>query len=268
MHLLLLGTGAAEGIPAFYSNTRVSEYARKHGGKDVRTRSGALIDGSLKIDLSPDTLVQMNRERLDVRDWSGLLFTHGDDDHFAVGELQYCLHPFNEMDYVSFAVYGNDKICAGIAERYPGWPIEVVETRSFEPFTHCDFTITPVAAMHNSVEDCQNHIIERGGKSLLYATDTGIWQDRTWAFLKNFALDCLVIECTEGLADAGYVGHLTLDECVTVVDRLRREGILKRDATVVTTHHSHNGAATHGELVVAMEPYGIEVGYDGYSVEI
>lgn len=268
MELLLLGTGAAEGIPAFYSNSRVSQYARKHGGKEIRTRSGAIVDGSLKIDLPPDTLMQMQREGLDAQDWSALLFTHGDDDHFAVRELQYAVHPFSQMDHIAFTIYGNDKICSEIRANYPKWPIELHETKSFESFSHADFKITPIEARHNHIEDCQNHIIERGGKTMLYATDTGVWHDKTWDFLSSYSLDLLAIECTEGFADEGYDGHLTLRECLFVVDRLRLNKILKPGARVVTTHHSHNGDGTFEELRNALEPHGIEAGYDGYRIEI
>ena len=268
MQILLLGTGAAEGIPAFYSNSRVSEYARLHGGRDVRTRSGAIIDGSLKIDLPPDTLTQMTREGLNPRDWSALLFTHGDDDHFAASEIQYCLHPFSEMEYLDFTIYGNDRVSEGIELRYPDWPMEVVQTRSFEAFTHADFTITPIEANHNGKEDCQNHIIERGGKRLLYATDTGVWTEKTWAFLEGVSLGLLVIECTQGFVESDFEGHLSLSSCVKVVNRLRMLGILRSNSKVVTTHHSHSGDATHSELKDALKPHDIDVGYDGLSIEI
>ena len=49
----------------------------------MRTRAAALIDGCIKIDLGPDTLTQVHRDQLDARDWCGLVFTHGHDDHIA-----------------------------------------------------------------------------------------------------------------------------------------------------------------------------------------
>src|SRR5687768_1484591 len=198
MRIRLLGTGAAEGIPAFYSSSRVSEYARKHGGKEVRTRCGAIVDGHIKIDLPPDTLMQMHRDDLDARDWSCLLFTHSHDDHFALEELQYGLYPFSELDHLAFPIYGNATICARIEERYPGWPMEAQRTSCFQSFQHLNYTITPVAANHMEDEDVQNHLIERDGKALMYATDTGIWHEETFDFLKMKRIDMLVIECTEG----------------------------------------------------------------------
>ncbi len=268
MEILLLGTAAAEGVPALYSDTRVSSYAREHGGREVRTRSGALIDGELKIDLPPDTLVQTQRERLDARDWTGLLFTHGDDDHFAANELQYFLFPFSQMDLMGFTIYGNERICGKIQKLYPDWPIDLVQINAFQTFKHSGYTITPIEARHNMKEECQNHIVERGGKRLLYATDTGIWRDETWEFLSDFKLDLLVIECTEGLQPDEYEGHLSCEEVLYVVNRLKNARILRPDGRVVTTHHSHNGNATYAELAAFLEPYGIEAGYDGMKVEI
>lgn len=268
MEILLLGTGAAEGVPALLGETRVDRIARELGGREIRSRTGALIDGRLKIDFPPDTLSQAQRERIDAKDWTAVLFTHGDDDHFAPRELQYFLYPFTEMEYLDLTIFGNDKVCYRIRSLYPEWPMEVAQTQSFETFWHEDYEITPLQARHNGVEDCQNPLIKRDGKTLLYATDTGIWEDRTWHFLADYRIDGLVIECTEGLAENTYAGHLNLEECVGVVSRLRASGVLKAGAPVVTTHHSHNGDATYAELVEALKPHDMIAGYDGMRFTI
>ncbi len=268
MTVRLLGTGAAEGIPAFLSDSRVSLYAREHGGKDVRTRCGALVDRSLKIDLPPDTLAQMHRDKLDARDWTCLLFTHSHADHFAIEEIQYGLHPFSGLEHLCFTIYGNPSICEKLYAKYPDWPIDVVAIHSFHTFSHGPFTITPIRATHMVEEDCQNHIIEREGRRLLYGADTGIWDEQTWEFLGSQRLDALVIECTEGTKGQDWWGHLGTDEVVRVVDRLRASGVLPETAPVVTTHHSHNGGATHAELEAALNPHGIRVGFDGIEFEV
>lgn len=268
MTIRLLGTGAAEGIPAFYSETAVSMHAREHGGRDVRTRSSALVDGHLKIDLGPDSLHQINRDKLDARDWTAVLFTHSHDDHFAVDELQYCLYPFNCEEYAGFAIFGNRTVEQAIWDRYPGWPFEVHRTQSFEAFTHAEYTITPIRANHLEDEDGHNFIIEKEGRALLYATDTGVWDADTFRFLEKFRLDALVIECTEGFVPTSYAGHLDIQECLKVVEKLRKQLTLVERAQVVTTHHSHNGGATYDDLVQALTPHGIQAGYDGLEFTI
>ena len=53
MEILFLGTAAAEGTPAVFCDCKMCRYAREKGGKEIRSRSGALIDGKLKISVLP-----------------------------------------------------------------------------------------------------------------------------------------------------------------------------------------------------------------------
>ena len=262
-----MGTGGADGVPALYSDSRVSVYARKHGGKDVRSRASALVDGVIKLDLGPDTWSQVTRDRLDARDWTAMVFTHSDADHFAIEELQYVLYPFNSSEAAGFTIYGNEVVSSRLAERYPDWPFEVVQTKMFCPVQHAEYTITPVMARHMQFEEAHNILISDGSKSLLYGTDTGIWAEPTWTFLSDIKLDCLVLECSEGFVLTPYNGHLDIEEFKQVVERLRKQGTVTDSTRIVTTHHSHNGNATHDELVKELTPHGVEIGYDGLTVE-
>lgn len=268
MEVVLLGTGGADGIPALFGDTRVSDYAREHGGKDVRTRSAALVDGQLKIDFGPDTWYQVTHHKLDARDWTGVFFTHSDADHFAIEELQYAVYPFNTMDYVGFTIYGNAVVCRKVLERFSDWPFELSMTKSFQSFRHVDHVITPVQANHMHGEDAQNFIIQKGGKTLLYGSDTGVWFEPTWEFLKDYKLDGLVIECCEGFNPTAYHGHMDVRDCIAVIERLTRQGTVDSDTVIYTTHHSHNGEGTHEELEKALNPHGIQVGYDGLKFTI
>lgn len=268
MELLLLGTGASDGIPAFYADSPVSRYAREHGGKDVRTRAAAILDGTVQIDLGPDIYSQCVRERIDPADWSALVFTHSHEDHCAVSELQYALIPFTDREFLHFPIFANGLIRNMICDRYPQWPLEVVETRSFVPFVHEGYRVTPIAANHKEDEDSQNLIFEKGGKTLLYGTDTGVWHEPTWEFLSDFRLDALVIECTDGFHPCAYHGHLSIKSCLQVVERLRTMGTVRSDTQIVTTHHSHLGGATHAQLEEALAPHGIQPGYDGLRIHV
>lgn len=263
-----MGTGAAEGIPAFYSSTRVSEYARAHGGLDVRTRSAAIVDDCLKIDLGPDTLAQIHRDGLDARDWCALLYTHGHDDHFCLSELQYMLHPFSTCDQMPFAIYANETLVRRIREAYPEWPMELVRTKSFRTFNIGEYEVTPIHAYHLLEEDAHNFIIRRDGRTLMYATDTGVWREDTWEFLPGTSVDLLVIECGHGRVPSDYFGHLTLEDLIGVLARMRDIGAIHSHTRIVTTHHSHNGDMTHAETVEALAPHGAEPGYDGMVLDV
>lgn len=47
MKIKYLGTGAAEGIPALFCRCAICNEARKRGGRELRTRSQAIIDDKI-----------------------------------------------------------------------------------------------------------------------------------------------------------------------------------------------------------------------------
>ena len=61
MKLQFLGTAAAEGIPGIFCQCAVCQEARRKGGRFIRTRSQALIDDRLLIDLNADTYLHTLR---------------------------------------------------------------------------------------------------------------------------------------------------------------------------------------------------------------
>lgn len=268
MIIQLLGTGAADGIPAFFGDSRVSSHARAQGGKDRRTRSAALVDGHIKIDFGPDTFAQLVQHNLKADDWSAIVFTHTHDDHFCVSEFQYMLYSFTPNEYAPLTIYGNDAVLQKMEERYAGFPFEVVRTQSFVPFEHLGYQITPILAYHKLDEDSQNLLIQREGKTFLYATDTGVWREETWEFLQSYKVDAMVLECTDGFVKTGYHGHLDLKEFLMITERLRNMGVLSDRSQVISTHHCHLGDATHAELEAALAPHRCQPGYDGMTFEV
>ena len=54
----ILGSAAAEGIPAIFCNCRVCTEAWKNGGKDIRMRAAYKLNDEVRIDFGPDSLAQ------------------------------------------------------------------------------------------------------------------------------------------------------------------------------------------------------------------
>ena len=268
MTIRLLGTGSADGIPAVFGDDPVSEWAREHGGPDVRSRAAAIVDDGLKIDLPPETALQLQRNGLRASDWDLLLFTHSDDDHLALAELQYALYPFTEAYEMRFPIFANPTVLGEIEARYPGWPLELVEIQAFSPYRTTGYEITPLRARHTPGEECLNFLIERRGRRLIYATDTGVWSDETIDFLKNAPIDLFVIECTNAFQPSTYIGHLDLDGLAYMLSRLRRGGTLTASTRIVTTHHAAVGGARHCDLRTALATLGAEPGFDGMLIEV
>ena len=55
MKIQYLGTAAAEGYPALFCECENCTKAKQLGGKNIRSRSQALIDDKLLIDYNADT---------------------------------------------------------------------------------------------------------------------------------------------------------------------------------------------------------------------
>jgi phosphoribosyl 1,2-cyclic phosphate phosphodiesterase len=267
MKVHILGTGAADGIPGLFQTNRVSEIARKEGGKDRRTRSAAVINDTLKIDFGPDTFSQALAQGLRPSDWTGIVFTHSHDDHLSRKELQYALFPFTEDVYAPFTIYCNSFVGDKLRDTYDAWPLEILDVHLGEPFVHDGVEITAIEAYHKIDESCFNYVLNDGTATFLYGTDTGVWREETWRALQGVSLDGLLIECTNGKMQSPYFGHLNCAEVIDVVTRLRDEGILKSGAPVVTTHHSATGDMTHAELEAFFSPHGIQPGFDGMILE-
>src|SRR5262249_49424374 len=126
MELLLLGTAAAEGWPAPFCGCEACEKARKWGGPNVRTRSGALIDNELKIDFGPDTVMQLQRSARTLRAVKTILFTHQHSDHFVPSELEWACEPFTHTPHAkgSIELWGNSEVLGAIQRTFNAHQIE------------------------------------------------------------------------------------------------------------------------------------------------
>ena len=77
MRLRYLGTAAAEGCPALFCTCPLCTSARQGGGRDVRTRSQALVDDTLLIDFPADTYHHaLSTPELNLPALRHLLITH------------------------------------------------------------------------------------------------------------------------------------------------------------------------------------------------
>lgn len=66
MNIQFLGTGAAEGIPALFCQCPLCRKAEAAGGREIRTRCGALVNNRILIDLTPDIFLHKLRFGLDL----------------------------------------------------------------------------------------------------------------------------------------------------------------------------------------------------------
>ena len=87
MQFQYLGTAAAEGWPAVFCRCKYCLEAQRLGGKNIRTRSQAIVNDDLLLDLPPDTYMHKLMNNLDLSRVKYLFVTHFHMDHFYPQEL-------------------------------------------------------------------------------------------------------------------------------------------------------------------------------------
>ena len=255
MKINLLGTSGAEGWPGLFCRCHVCHVARTAGGKNLRTRSSALIDGVLKLDFPADILHQIARWNIDLLDLRAILITHSHDDHLCASELQYASRYFvPEPLQQSLPIYGPiDAICKiKAAVEISELPFVLHVLEPYVPVDIAGYTVTPILARHDPEIVCFNYIItDAAGATLLYATDTGWYDEETWRVLERSHFDGIVIECGNGPEVGGYPGHLSIGEVRALRERLLDSGSISITTPITATHFPHLGGMLHDELEAA-----------------
>jgi phosphoribosyl 1,2-cyclic phosphate phosphodiesterase len=278
MKLTYLGTSAAEGFPAVFCNCKYCNEARRAGGRNIRTRSQALINDDLLIDLPADTYHHFLTNGIRGDRIGYLIVTHGHSDHFYPNELHMrggCYS--HDMERQTLHILASDRVyrtCEGVIGSYEKSVRETYalhEGVPFETVTLGDYRITPLPARHAPAEKAMMYLIEEGDKALLYAHDTGFFFEEVFAFLKDrgIRLRAVSFDCTNvniPIADTG--SHMGFPNIARVIDRLTEIGAIDEGTKKIVNHFSHNGNPMQDYLEACASPLGCAVSYDGLTVEI
>lgn len=275
MKLQYTGTAAAEAFPAIFCQCDTCRRAREAGGKDLRFRSGAILNDTVMIDFAPDVCTFAQREGFDLSKVRDVFITHSHHDHFDVEDICmrrnpcFCVledeRPMNVfcnqagLDRLTAYAKGDDAI-----EGY----LNVTVLEYFKPYqAENGLTFTYLPANHAWSEKAGFYVIEDGEKTAVYAHDTGVFPEESMAFLKTKSIDFISLDCCYG-PRSNRNGHMGIPENREMVKELRDAGALKPDATVVIHHFSHNCGMIHAELEAEVKADGFLVSYDGMTVEI
>lgn len=283
MKIRFMGTAAAEAIPALFCVCPVCTAARKAGGREIRTRSGALIDEGLKLDFGPDSYAQAIMQGVDYAQLHTVLISHTHEDHFIASEIanREAGYSYLPEGTEPLAVVGNSTL-GEMLKRSTGPDIAWLPIRPFETIVQRGYSITALEAVHclgrgawpvrvdgelrTRTEQAQFYLIEREGKRILYAHDTDLFPEEDYAFLAGKHLDLVSLDCTKGILEPAYRGHMSASQCLAVKDRLTAIGATDASTVFVASHFSHNGAAPYDVLSAALP--GFTVAYDGLVIEV
>ena len=274
MKITYFGTAAAEGWPGLFCRCEACEKARALGGRNIRTRSQALIDDGLLLDLPPDTYMHVLYGGLDLTAVHSLLVTHTHFDHYAPHEL-WCRSPGIAYglreDVPVLKVFGSEFVCENFLKRprpeNEEKRVDFEVVRSEQTFTAGDYTVTALPADHGRPGDAFIYAIEKEGKSLFYCHDTGYLTDTAWGWLEKTGkrFDLISLDCTNIVGD-GRRGHMGVSACREVKARLLELGAADENTVFVLNHFSHNGKTVYDDLAAELEGE-FTVSYDGLVIE-
>lgn len=278
MKIKFLGTAAGEGIPAVLCNCEICEKSRRLGGKNLRARSQAMIDDILLIDMPPETYSNFHKHGINLLDIKYWIITHTHSDHFYEKEFLFTKNgnfAHHESDWHGIELYGSidlkEPLSKVISDDDHKDYIRYSPKTAFVPFYCGEYKITPLKANH-STNNPFIYIIEKGGKSLLYAHDTGLFLEETWEYLKSLDIkfDLVSLDCTAGsMMDYHYPMHMCLGWNIICRDDLIKYGLADCNTKFILNHFSHNGPdVVYDDFKVIAEKHGFLTSYDGLEIEI
>lgn len=274
MKIKYLGTGAAEGIPALFCRCAICNEARKRGGRELRTRSQAIIDDKILVDFPADSYFHIQHYNMDFSSIAHLLITHSHDDHFYPFDLLMRLPIYeHDMGAEVLHIYGNDVVGSLLKEAADRFCVLEIwdylhfhEVKPFEKFEIEDYTIYPMPTKHMKTETALIYLIEHDGKTILYGNDSSMFYDEIWEFLEGKKLDCVSLDCTMGKHPID-PNHMGFQHNLAIRDKLMDMGCTDSDTKWICVHFSHNGEMLYKEMTEWAEKENFEVAWDGMEAE-
>lgn len=277
MKLQYLGTAAAEGIPAIFCDCDVCLEARKRGGKNIRTRSQAIVDDCLLIDFPADTYMHFLTNGFDLVNIHTCIVTHSHSDHLYPTELEMRKDIFSHRKINKPLVFYSGKrsydLISDVIEKgkISENDVQANFIKPYESFQAEQYTVTALDASHDIKSDPYVYIIERDGKRILYANDTSDYPKASWEYLEKYngGFQLVSLDCTEANREIEYVGHMNLERCMAMRERMYEIGVADKNTKFILNHFSHNGGSVlYEEFCKIAEAENFIVSYDGMTVEV
>ena len=274
MKLTYFGTAAYEGIPALGCDCETCKRARKLGGRNLRSRCQAMVDDDLLLDFPPDTVWHFMQYGIDFNKIQACLVSHSHSDHLYADDLEILGSYYTKNGRTAPLRFycgesGYALIRPKTEKEHVRARVEAVLAKPFEKFEVGRYEVLPLRASHNVDSSPLVYRIEKEGKSLLFAHDTGVFGEDSWTALEKAGrLDLVSLDCTCSLWTGRTTRHLSFDTCLSVFEEMKTRGIADGKTVFVVNHFSHNGNGTYEDVLERATPHNVLVSYDGMTVEI
>ncbi len=278
MKIQFLGTAAGEGWPGIFCSCEICKKALQLGGKNIRTRSQVVLNDDFLIDFPQDTYMHKLQHGLDLEKIKTLAVTHAHLDHFYPADLSNRGHVYShtisgQLDIIcprhvrqSFDRQNAFNPMEKSVRKSLNWHI----VKAFQFVQVNGYDIWSLDAKHMKRGRALFYLVQQGDKAYLHCCDTGYLYERNFAFLEKLGIkvDCIALDCTRGVSERRRSGHMCIEECLKIIDRMKKVGFTKPTTQYVVTHFSHNGGLCHEDLERRFSTDGIAVAYDGMTIEI
>lgn len=253
MRLTFLGTGTSVGVPTIGCSCKV---CKSHDPRDRRTRCSAMVETEqtrIVIDCGPDFREQMLKQ--EFRKIDAVLVTHSHYDH--VGGMD-DLRPFCQFgdinvysDSISEKSLRSMMPYCFVEHPYPGVPkISLHEIHPHQELKINELTVIPLQVMHDKLP-----ILGYKIGRLAYITDMKTIPEGEIDYLQD--IDYLVVNALRFTKP--HHSHMLVDEAL--------EFVRKTSAKQVFLTHMCHDIGLIDEANAAL-PQGVQLAYDGLSVEI
>ena len=271
-----LGTSASEAVPAVFCECEMCGEARLRGGRDLRTRSCAVIDEKLMLDFGPEVYAQSARFNVHLSRVKYLFVTHPHTDHFQMNNfnLRGGFWGMNLAEDV-LTVYGGKDVYAPMRDFLDNRVRAVVkphldakEIHAFETVELPEYTVTALRACHDPSIECLFYRIKSkaDGKTVLYIHDTENDIADSLSFIADEHVDMVSFDCTMGNK---YVPkgerHMGFRNNIEVRDALLKNGCIDSSTRLICNHICHH-VGLYDDLARLLATEGFELSYDGMRV--
>ena len=245
--IVILGTGAADGVPQPFCACATCADARVRGLQ--RAPSGVLVDGEVLLDAAPGVGVAAARAGVSLADVHTIAVTHAHSDHWFPALL---LHRQWQLGSRPLRLIGPQSVI----DEARGWlppdhNMELVAAAPgmrvsagahdivVHPATHgdrgaSDAPVDPMAA------EAVLYSVVTGERSILYACDTGMPDTAVLESVRGAGFDIALIELTFGATGVRHAGHLDLVTFPSALAELRKVGAISAATDVIAMHLSHH----------------------------
>lgn len=280
MKVTMLGT-AAIGYPLSFCNCENCQNARTHGGKSLRKRASILINDDLLIDIGPDTQTSMMMYQKDMSKIRYLLQTHIHNDHYDESLLATRIPYVTPKRLIPLELVANPKCLKAMSDSIIKSDSEDFLTakgskemqihnhplRDGETITLGKYKIKGIHCIHDTINGSLLYIITCNNKSLFYATDTPALTKKALDELKEYKLDCIIMDHTFGNTNYSY-SHLNENLFIEQINKLKKMGIIDNKTQIYGTHISHEGMPYHELAEKRAIKNGYHIAYDGEEIII